>query len=81
MLHPPHHDGVVDQLVAANVAAPVRPRAYCMLGPGERVINGRVYYSAAWLCALFEPEVGKAVPKPAHSLGRRHPTVRPGLGG
>ena len=25
------------------------------LGPGERVINGRVYYSAAWLSA--EPEV------------------------
>jgi hypothetical protein len=27
------------------------------LGPGERVIDGRVYYSAAWLgAAPFEPE-------------------------
>ena len=35
--------------------APLRP-----LGPGERVISGRVYYSAAWLsAATFEPEAVK----------------------
>ena len=27
------------------------------LGPGERIINGRVYYSAAWLCSPLEGEV------------------------
>jgi hypothetical protein len=33
------------------------------LGPGERVINGRVYYSAAWLgAAPFEPEEVKIRP-------------------
>jgi hypothetical protein len=33
------------------------------LGPGERVINGRVYYSAAWLDPeAFEPEVVKIKP-------------------
>ncbi len=33
------------------------------LGPGERVINGRVYYSAAWLgAAPFEPEAVKIEP-------------------
>jgi hypothetical protein len=33
------------------------------LGPGERVINGRVYYSAAWLdAAPFEPEAVKVGP-------------------
>ena len=33
------------------------------LGPGERVINGRVYYSAAWLdAAPFEPEAAKIEP-------------------
>ena len=37
---------------------PLRP-----LGPGERVINGRVYYSAAWLdAAPSEPEVVKIEP-------------------
>ena len=51
------------------------------LGPGERIINGRVYYSAAWLCSPLEGEVVKAVLKPARSLGRHRLTVRPGLGG
>ena len=38
--------------------AVVRP-----LGPGERIINGRVSYSAAWLdAAPFEPEVIKTEP-------------------
>jgi hypothetical protein len=36
------------------------------LGLGERVINGRVYYSAAWLgAAAFEPEVFRSGPEPA----------------
>ena len=51
------------------------------LGPGERIMNGRVYYSAAWLCSPLEAGVVKAVLKPARSLDRRRPTVRPGLGG
>jgi hypothetical protein len=34
------------------------------LGPGERVINGRLYYSAAWLRAPFEPEVAQIEPSP-----------------
>jgi hypothetical protein len=50
------------------------------LGPGERLINGRVYYSAAWLCSPLQAEVVKAGLKPARSLDRR-PTVRPGVGG
>ena len=51
------------------------------LGPGERIINGRVYHSAAWLSSPLEAEVGKAGLKPARSLARRRPTVRPGVGG
>jgi hypothetical protein len=51
------------------------------LGPGERLINGRVYYSAAWLCSPLEAEVVKAGLKPVRSLDRRRPTVTPGVGG
>ena len=51
------------------------------LGPGERLINGRPYYSAAWLGSPLEAEVVKTVLKPARSLDRRRPTVKPGLGG
>jgi hypothetical protein len=49
MSEPIISDGRVDtcQAVAAS--------AHCMLGPGERVINGRVCYSAVWLGA--QPEV------------------------
>jgi hypothetical protein len=32
------------------------------LGPGERVIDGLVYYSAVWLTAPFEPEAVKIGP-------------------
>jgi hypothetical protein len=32
------------------------------LGPGERVIDGRVYYSAVWLTAAFEPEAVRIGP-------------------
>jgi hypothetical protein len=32
------------------------------LGPGERVIDGRVYYSAVWLTAPFEPEAVRIEP-------------------
>jgi hypothetical protein len=33
------------------------PPATIRLGPGERIIGGRIYYSAAWLgAAAFEPE-------------------------
>ena len=36
------------------------------LGLGERVTNGRVYYSAAWLGApAFEPEAVSSGPEPA----------------
>jgi hypothetical protein len=35
------------------------------LGSGKRVIDGRVYYSAAWLGAPFEPEVVRIDPEPA----------------
>jgi hypothetical protein len=32
------------------------------LGPGERVIDGRVHYSAVWLTAPFEPEAVRIEP-------------------
>jgi hypothetical protein len=32
------------------------------LGPGERVIDGRVYYSAMWFTAPFEPEAAGIEP-------------------
>jgi hypothetical protein len=32
------------------------------LGKGERVIDGRVYYSAVWLAAPLEPEVVRIEP-------------------
>ena len=49
------------------------------LGPGERVINGRVYYSAAWLgiTAPFNAEAGKAAAEADHGVGRS--ALRPGL--
>ncbi len=49
------------------------------LGSGERVINGLVYYSAAWLGPppAFEPEAVKAAPEPTRGVGRG-PTVRHG---
>jgi len=49
------------------------------LGPGERLINGRVYYSAAWLgiTAPFNAEAGKAALEAARGGGRS--AVRPGL--
>ncbi len=52
------------------------------LGPGERLINGRVYYSAAWLgvAAPFEPEAVTAAPQAACSVGQRL-TARPGFVG
>ena len=41
----------------------MRPRAHRTLVPGERVIDGRVNYSAAWLgAAPFEPEAVKIGP-------------------
>jgi len=47
----------------------IRPRQRKPLPPlalGERVINGRVYYSAAWLgAAAFEPEAVTSWPEPA----------------
>jgi hypothetical protein len=37
------------------------------LGPGERITNGRLYYSAAWLgAAPFEPEPGGIGPEPTN---------------
>ena len=42
-----------------------RPRRRAPLqsvGPGERVIDGRVYYSAVWLTAAFEAEAVEIEP-------------------
>src|SRR5947209_4848273 len=46
-----------------------RQRRLAALGPGERVINGRVYYSAAWLstAARFEAEAVTAAPEPTRA--------------
>ena len=65
MLHQRHHKDVADRLDAAVVAidraprlkgsllrealARLSPPATIELGPGERIIGGRVFYSAAWL--------------------------------
>jgi hypothetical protein len=64
MLHLRHHEAVVDLLDAAAVTAPLKPRAHGALGPGERSINGRIYYSAAWLgvVAPFELEAVRIEP-------------------
>jgi hypothetical protein len=55
------------------------------LGPGERVINGRVYYSAAWLDATrFEPEavkIGPAAGDDDPKEGKMDVTVRFTLAG
>jgi hypothetical protein len=53
-----------------------RPRApLSPLGPGERVINGRVYYSALWLgVAAFEPEAVKFEPADGDDPGRAGPS-------
>jgi len=61
----------------------IRPRQrgqLAALGPGERVINGRVYYSAAWLGveAAFAAEGVNAAPEPPRSVGRNQ-TGRPSL--
>jgi hypothetical protein len=80
MLHLRHHHVVVDLLDAAVVAAPVRPRAHRTLGPGERVIKGRIHYSAAWLslAAPFEPEAAKAAREGARGVDHG-PSGRPGV--
>jgi hypothetical protein len=50
----------------ARFCAPVTSQ----LGPGERIIGGRVFYSAAWLgAAPFEPEAVKVEPVPAGRKG------------
>jgi hypothetical protein len=42
---------------------PPQREALFSRGPGERLINGRVYYSALWLgAAPFEPEAVKIEP-------------------
>jgi hypothetical protein len=52
----------------------IRPRPrppLVVLGPGERVISGRVYYSAAWLstAAPSAAEVVTAAPEPTREVG------------
>src|SRR5712692_5146453 len=41
------------------------------LGPGERIVSGRVHYSAAWLgAAPFEPEAVKIEPAVGEDIAK-----------
>ena len=68
-------DGCADTGQAVNVSA------YSALGPGERIVGARIFYSAVWLSPQPEvvPEVACDRLPPAQSRsdeGRKAPCMR-----
>lgn len=56
-----------------HVAADLGPAGTRPLGPGERVVNGRIRYSAAWLTLALALLGAGAVPGPAEAAGGERP--------